>query len=207
MRWIPAGSSLGPAPSHGLRDAYSCGSHVVVLPHADHQPAGGLKHPIRVPISRDVRPYLFRHHSALAFGQFPWSGQPCQKHPSTKTAVRAPTNTMSPRRRRPGVSRRSTRYLCPRAYNSRLRANSTGVSRSIACADAQPRLRHVGRCVSCPGWEPMLSPIRIASDPASSPSSARQPSCPPLVITKYRASEDDRRGQRKWSQAGLVCGT
>ena len=73
-----------------------------------------------------------RHHSALAFGAWKWSGQRCQKHPWTCTAIRLPRSTTSARRRRDvpaGLA--STRKRRPRACSSRRRASSGAVSRRL----------------------------------------------------------------------------
>ena len=67
-------------------------------------------------------PSLRAHHSALAFGDAPCISHPCQKHPSTKTAILARVNAMSGR---PGSSLRFTRNRSPRRCSS-LRRDSSG---------------------------------------------------------------------------------
>lgn len=70
-----------------------------------------------------------RQNAALFAGHVACSGQPCQKHPSTKTATRDGPKTMSGRRRRSASTGRSTRNRRPRACNSRRSASSGFVSR------------------------------------------------------------------------------
>jgi hypothetical protein len=65
-------------------------------------------------------------------GLFPWSGHPCQKQPSTKTASLARVNTMSGRIARDfsdGFIGWSTRYRRPREKRAARRAFSGFVSR------------------------------------------------------------------------------
>lgn len=69
------------------------------------------------------------HHSPLDRGEVPWTGQLCQKQPSTKTATRAPPKTRSARRLTPVIGARSTRNLKPRRCSALRRANSGRVSR------------------------------------------------------------------------------
>jgi hypothetical protein len=71
-----------------------------------------------------------RQYSAFALGRTPCSWQPCQKQPSTNTAIRWRENTTSARRRdRLGAGATSTRYLSPRRCSSRRSASSGAVSR------------------------------------------------------------------------------
>ena len=71
------------------------------------------------------------HQARLAFGRTPWSGQPCQKHPSIWTAIRALVNTMSGR---PGRSLVLTRNRNPRRCNS-LRTAISGPVSAVFCRD------------------------------------------------------------------------
>jgi len=57
-----------------------------------------------------------------------WSGQPCQKQPSMKTATRGPRNSRSARRLRDLSRGESTKYRKPRACTSRRTRNSGPVS-------------------------------------------------------------------------------
>jgi hypothetical protein len=84
-----------------------------------------------VSASRFWLPAIFAlHHDRLDLGSVPCSGQPCQKHPSTKTATRALENTRSARRRRrAGSGATSTRYRSPRCQSSRRSVSSGWVSR------------------------------------------------------------------------------
>ena len=71
-------------------------------------------------------------YSAFALGRTPCSWQPCQKQPSTNTAIRWRENTTSARRRdRLGAGATSTRYLSPRRWSSRRSASSGAVSRFL----------------------------------------------------------------------------
>lgn len=76
---------------------------------------------------------LLRQNSALCFGQVPCSGQPCQKHPSTKTATFARVKTMSTRRRGRCDTTWSTRYRKPIAWRRRRSRISADVSRWPVC--------------------------------------------------------------------------
>ena len=65
----------------------------------------------RVSVSRSRATFatiFSRHHEAFALGQVAWTGQACQKQPSTKTATFAQTKARSARRRMPGIGQ-STR--------------------------------------------------------------------------------------------------
>lgn len=73
-----------------------------------------------------------RHHSLFDRGFVPCSGQPCQKHPSTKTATCTLVKAMSIVRRRCPGSGKTTRYRRPRLWSSRRRASSAAVSRRLA---------------------------------------------------------------------------
>lgn len=76
-----------------------------------------------------LRSTFQRHHSALLFGAWWCSGQPCQKHPSTYTARRALVNAMSiVRRLFPGTFI-CTRKRMPLRCSSRRSAISGLVSR------------------------------------------------------------------------------
>lgn len=78
------------------------------------------------------------HHCALFFGAVACSGHPCQKQPSTNTATRDGPKTTSARLRIPRSGDMSTRYLTPRACNSRRSASSGLVSRR-RCLRSRPR--------------------------------------------------------------------
>lgn len=69
-----------------------------------------------------------RHHFAFAFGHVPCSGQPCQKHPSTKIATFKRRRVKSARRLEFG-SGLSTRHRTPSARNSERSCASPEVSR------------------------------------------------------------------------------
>ncbi len=80
--------------------------------------------------SRAILALIFaRHHSALLFGQVPCAGQPCQKHPSMKTAVLEVGKAMSTERRLLTNTRRCRRKRNPRRCSSDRRARSLGLSR------------------------------------------------------------------------------
>lgn len=75
--------------------------------------------------SRATLPSSFvRHQSALFFGKTQCWGQACQKQPSTNTATRGPTRTMSGL---PGRSVRWSRYRIPEACRARRTATSGSV--------------------------------------------------------------------------------
>lgn len=84
---------------------------------------------VSVSRSRRAMPRNFRRHQlVLVLGRWLWSGQECQKQPSTNTATRAPRaarNRMSTRRRRfpPGTGR-STTNRKPRRCKARRNAIS-----------------------------------------------------------------------------------
>lgn len=77
------------------------------------------------------------HHAALLAGCVAWSGQPCQKQPSTKTAIRARVKTTSARRRGMPGTGRSTRKRSPRRCSS-LRSRSSGTVSRRRCRDIRP---------------------------------------------------------------------
>jgi hypothetical protein len=100
------------------------------------------------------------HHARFDFGNVPWSGQRCQKQPSTSTATRAAGNTMSTLRRRPSTAR-STRNLSPSRWSSRRSASSGRVSRR-GCEDIRALTSGLlgvivdgelrGALVTCAAW-------------------------------------------------------
>lgn len=97
--------------------------------------------PSRRPVSSS-RAWLDRtfasQKSALAFALRWWTGQPCQKHPSTKIATRARGKRMSAVLRRCASGRLFTKYRSPRAWSARRIASSGPVSRPLlACIDAR----------------------------------------------------------------------
>lgn len=67
------------------------------------------------------------HHWPFAFGRVPWSGQLCQKHPSTMTATRADGNTRSAVRRTFATGCRCTRYRRPLWCSAERKASSAAV--------------------------------------------------------------------------------
>lgn len=88
------------------------------------QPAAATS--VSVSRSRRATPRNFRRHQlVLVLGRCACSGQECQKQPSTNTAIRAPRNRTSARRRRlqPGTGR-STTNLKPRRCIALRNANS-----------------------------------------------------------------------------------
>ena len=111
-----------PATRRAAAAASSCSQNLRTL----HPASLSLR---SVSLSRSRFASIFaRHQLAFVFGHVPCSGQPCQKHPSTKTATLVRTNATSARRRVPG-SVRSTRYRRPRARRAARNATSPGVSR------------------------------------------------------------------------------
>ncbi len=82
---------------------------------------------------------LALHHSAFAFGATPWSGQPCQKHPSIWTAIRALVNTMSGR---PGRFPMFTLKRSPRRCSS-LRTAISGPVSTVFCRDMKVDTRRL----------------------------------------------------------------
>jgi hypothetical protein len=83
-----------------------------------------------VSASRSLLASIFsRQNFALAFGQVPCFGQPCQKQPSTNTAIRARRNTISARRGESSNGFASIEYRRPIAWSSFRTRNSAGVSR------------------------------------------------------------------------------
>ena len=77
---------------------------------------------------------LSRQKDSRVFGMTKWSGQPCQKQPSTKTYRPARVNTMSARLRRSKGSSRSTRKRKPARWSNERSATSGPVSRPLfAC--------------------------------------------------------------------------
>ena len=68
-------------------------------------------------------------NSLLVFGLVRCRGQPCQKHPSIRTARRLRGKVMSEVRRMVGTGRRLTKNRRPRRCSSRLTASSGRVSR------------------------------------------------------------------------------
>lgn len=90
--------------------------------------------PRRASVSRSRLTFaasLSLHHAAFDLGAEPCSGQPCQKHPSTKTATRARVKTRSARRRSPGIGWQSTRYRSPSPCTRRRMIISGAVSRRL----------------------------------------------------------------------------
>lgn len=82
-----------------------------------------------VSLSRATFPLIFaRHQAAFSFGQVPWTGQACQKQPSTKTATLAPLKARSALRREPGNGQ-STRKRKPSPCTADRSASSQEVSR------------------------------------------------------------------------------
>jgi hypothetical protein len=99
----------------------------------DRQPADLSRWSVSASRSR-FRSILARHHSALALGQVPCFGQPCQKQPSTNTATLARGKTRSASRRMPATGRRWMKNLMP----LRWRTERSCISHSVlcrACAD------------------------------------------------------------------------
>ena len=75
------------------------------------------------------------HQSGFDLGFTPWSGHPCQKHPSTNTAILCRGNEISTvRRGRLGILA-CTRYRRPRACKARRRCISGAVAPLRARAD------------------------------------------------------------------------
>lgn len=67
---------------------------------------------------------LARHHAALFLGLVPWTGHPCQKQPSTKTATRGVGKLMSIVLREPSSTRVWMRKRKPRAWSMDRKASS-----------------------------------------------------------------------------------
>lgn len=85
-----------------------------------------------VSISRALVPATFSDQKvAFVAATVWWSGHPCQKHPSRKTATWAFVKTRSAVRRRSFKGRMETRYRSPRACTADLRAISGLVSRPL----------------------------------------------------------------------------
>lgn len=85
--------------------------------------------------SRAILASIFsRHHAALFLGQVPCAGQPCQKQPSRRTAVRDPGKTISTVRREFVSRRRCSRNRSPRRWSSDRKARSRGLSRPTVAA-------------------------------------------------------------------------
>ena len=71
-----------------------------MLPETRRRPPEFVQQSVAVTISRLVRPDLALPPIAVSRGDVPWSGQPCQKHPSMNTATRAcGAQCAQPRRR------------------------------------------------------------------------------------------------------------
>lgn len=95
-----------------------------------------------VSASRALLARIFaRQKFSLAFGQVPCSGQPCQKQPSTKTAILARLKTTSARLGESSSGLASREYRSPIAWSSFRMRNSAGVSR---CGVARIRFRTIG---------------------------------------------------------------
>ena len=134
QRWLRGAS----APPLDLRQSSPIGRRnevrsllgVDVLPDPQDPPPGGTQcwRPCHCPGSGSGRPSSC-HHSAFACGGTWWSGQPCQKHPSTKTASLARVKAMSMVRRRFPGTLTCTRNLSPRRWSAFRSATSGLVSR------------------------------------------------------------------------------
>lgn len=68
------------------------------------------------------------HQSAFLFGQVPCLGQPCQKHPSTKTATFALANAISTERVVPGTRQECVLKRSPRRWSRERRVLSPALS-------------------------------------------------------------------------------
>lgn len=92
------------------------------------QPAASRDSWLRASRAR-LRASFAVQYSEFERGRTPCSEQPCQKHPSTKTATRARGNATSGRgAERPAPSFRSTRNRSPRRWSADRRARSGVVS-------------------------------------------------------------------------------
>lgn len=67
-------------------------------------------------------------YTEFMLGLTPWTGQRCQKHPSTKTANRADGKTMSALHLTLGSGRRFLKKRSPRAWSAERKARSGPVS-------------------------------------------------------------------------------
>ena len=92
-------------------------------------------------LSRDILSSIFSsHHSRLVLGGRKCSGQPCQKHPSTKTQTLAALKTISALQRNFATGRVSFLNLSPARCNPLRRSFSGDVSRDgIACITRRTR--------------------------------------------------------------------
>ena len=90
-------------------------------------------------------------NSVLVLGVVAWTGQRCQKHPSTKTATRDGPNTMSGRTQRPAASTRLS-FL-----KRRPRACSAERRRRSGCVSA----RRLARIVRRASWDIKPEPAVI----------------------------------------------
>ena len=97
--WIASDAKTTIERITGCRDT----SFNVCAPHARRQSLRFHYAEVSIRVcGRRLPSILTRHHSAFSFGHVPCSGHPCQKHPSTKTAMRRRGKAMSERRRRCG---------------------------------------------------------------------------------------------------------
>lgn len=125
-------SSRRPRTSSAIDCAAATGGSCSHTRTGSHPAARNLSSVSR---SRRRLPSIFSfQNAAFALGQVAWMGHPCQKHPSTYTAIRRRENTTSARRRRPGRGLWSTRYRRPCRWSSLRSASSGAVSRcGVAC--------------------------------------------------------------------------
>ena len=106
-----------------------------MLPHMHHHPAQLVKLFVFLPVPGNVSLKLLPPPLPLFFGRMPWSGQACQKQPSTKTAIRAEVNARSGR---PGSNGKFTLNRRPRRCSSRRMSISGAVEdRRIFCICAE----------------------------------------------------------------------
>src|SRR5579885_1904454 len=88
-----------PSSFNYLGNRIGCVVGVFVSPDTNNRPAQRPQSLVSVGVSRAVGLDLSRQKSALLLGQEACSGQPCQKQPSTKMAIRVLEKTISATRR------------------------------------------------------------------------------------------------------------
>jgi hypothetical protein len=95
-RTRPARRRLGGSVAHELFYRLGRFAGIFVLPDPDGQLARSGELGIGVAVATGDAPRNFRRHQlVLVLGRWLCSGQECQKHPSTNTAIRAPRKSMS----------------------------------------------------------------------------------------------------------------
>ena len=115
---------------------YRAGDEGDRIDSGSRREAGARPRQMNLRVALDVAAILSAQYWELVAGGEWWSGHPCQKHPSTKTAIRVLRSTRSAVRASSGWGRADTRNRIPRRCTAERTANSGFVSRlRLPCID------------------------------------------------------------------------